>query len=244
MVARPPKASRLQADLARRILRHLKEQEAQPGHHLVELDLCRTFGVSRTPIRGALDLLAAQGVVTVRPGRGFALAKMPADAAGEETSVEDEDDQRLFEALARARAAGKLGDEFTQQEIVRRFEARLGSVMRVLRHLGELGLVERKPGNGWAFVPDPARTLSESYAFRRALEPQMLLQPGFRLDRAWAERARNHHQKLRKKPWRSGDGAGFHVPSTPTSTRTGWRAHRAIAPCSRRCSARQSCAIS
>jgi hypothetical protein len=33
--------------------------------------------------------------------------------------------------------------------------------------------------------------LNESYAFRRALEPQMLLQPGFRLDRAWAEKARS-----------------------------------------------------
>ena len=78
-----------------------------------------------------------------------------------------------------ARAAGgQLADQFTQQEVVRRFDARLGAVMRVLRHLGELGLVERKPGNGWAFVPDPARILNESYAFRRALEPQMLLQPG------------------------------------------------------------------
>ena len=83
--------------------------------------------------------------------------------------------------------------------------------MRVLRQLAELGLVERKPGNGWAFVPDPARILSESYAFRRALEPQMLLQPGFRLDRAWAEKAREEHQKLRKKPWRAGDGVGFHA---------------------------------
>jgi DNA-binding GntR family transcriptional regulator len=211
MVARHPKASRLQADLARRILRHLKEQGAQPGHHLVELELCRAFGVSRTPIRGALQLLAAQGAVTERQGRGFALAKMLAGAADDETSGEKEDDQRLFGALAQARAAGKLGDTFTQQEIVRRFDVRLGSVMTVLRQLAELGLLERKPGNGWAFAPDAARSLNESYAFRRALEPQMLLQPGFRLDRAWAQKARSQHQKLRKKVWRSGDGIGFHV---------------------------------
>jgi len=211
MVAKRPKASRLQADLARRILRYLKEQDAQPGHHLVELELCSAFGVSRTPIRGALQLLAAQGAVTLRPGRGFALAKMPAGATDEEVSGEEAEDQRLFTALAEARAAGKLGDTFTQQEIVRRFDARLGSVMSVLRQLAELGLVERKPGNGWAFAPDAARSLNESYAFRRALEPQMLLQPGFKLDRAWAERARSQHQKLRKKPWRAGDGVRFHA---------------------------------
>jgi DNA-binding GntR family transcriptional regulator len=204
-----PKASRLQAELARKILRLLKEQTAQPGHHLVELDLCGAFGVSRTPVRGALKLLAAEGIVTTRGGRGFLLAKMP--AATDEDDGEDEEDQRLFEALARARSASKLADQFTQQEVVRRFDAKLGAVMRVLRHLAELGLAERKPGNGWAFVADPGRILNESYAFRRALEPQMLLQPGFRLDRGWAERARSLHNKLRKKPWRAGDGATFHA---------------------------------
>jgi DNA-binding GntR family transcriptional regulator len=104
-----------------------------------------------------------------------------------------------------------MADQFTQQEVMRRFSARPGSVMQVLRHLAELGLAERRPGNGWAFVPDPARILNESYAFRRALEPQMLLQPGFKLDRAWAEKARDEHQKLRRKPWRAGDGISFHA---------------------------------
>src|SRR3546814_16182545 len=64
-----PRASRLQADLASRIVRMLKEQGAGPGHHLVELDLCRQFDVSRTPVRGALRLLAEQGVVESRANR-------------------------------------------------------------------------------------------------------------------------------------------------------------------------------
>lgn len=211
MPAKRPKASRLQADLARKILRLLKDEGAAAGHHLVELELCEAFGVSRTPVRGALKLLAADGILTSRGGRGFVLAKLPASADEDEGSAEDEEDQRLFAALARARAAGQLADRFTQQEVVRRFGAKLSAVMRVLRHLGELGLVERKPGNGWAFVPDPARILNESYAFRRALEPQMLLQPGFKLDRAWAERARERHTRLRKKPWKPGDGVIFHA---------------------------------
>ena len=191
----PKRPSRLQAELARRILRFLQDQEAKPGHHLVELDLCRIFDVSRTPVRGALRLLAADGMVTERPGRGFALARLPATAADEEPAGEDAEDARLFDALADARARGNVPDQFTQQDAMRRFHARLGSVMRVLRQLAELGVVERRPGNGWAFVPDPARTLSESYAFRRALEPQMLLQPGFKLDRAWAEKARAQDRK-------------------------------------------------
>jgi len=210
MAPKRPKASRLQSDLARKILKWLKDENAQTGHHLVELDLCNIFGVSRTPIRGALKLLAAEGVLNPRAGRGFVLAKIPAAVAQEDEDGE-EDDQRLFDALARARGAGKLPDAFTQQEIVRRFHARLGTVMDVLRKLKELGVIERKSGHGWAFAGDSARILNESYAFRRALEPQILLQPGFRLDRAWAEKTRNLLQKLRKKPWRAGDGASFHA---------------------------------
>jgi len=209
MAPRRPKSSRLQAALAYRILHWLKEQNAQPGHHQVELDLCKSFGVSRTPIRGALKLLAAEGAVSPRAGRGFVLAKTPAPTEYDEPL--EQEDRRLFDALARAKGAGKLGESFTQQEIARRFHAKLGTVMNVLRKMQELGLIERKSGHGWEFAGDSARILNESYAFRRALEPQILLQPAFKLDRAWAERARSQHQKLRKKVWRSGDGTGFHA---------------------------------
>lgn len=201
--------SRLQADLARRILKQLRDDRAAPGHHLVELDLCAAFGVSRTPVRGALKLLAERGMVAARDGRGYVLAKLPETGEADHDGADEED--RLFKALAEARFRGALPDQFTQQELVRRFGAKLAQVMTVLRHLAELGLVERKPGNGWAFVPEQTRVLSESYAFRRALEPQMLLQPGFRLDRGWAEKARAQHLKLRKKPWRAGDGVRFHA---------------------------------
>jgi DNA-binding GntR family transcriptional regulator len=202
--------SRLQADLARRILARLRQQNAVPGHHLVELDLCAAFDVSRTPVRGALKLLEQQGAVKARDSRGYVLAKLPPESA-EVAPDEADEESRLFQQLAEARAKGALPDQFTQQELVRRFEARLASVLAVLRALAELGLIERRAGNGWAFTPDAARTLSESYAFRRAIEPQMLLQPGFRLDRTWAERARAQHQKLRKKAWRTGDGVRFHT---------------------------------
>ena len=204
------KPSRLQADLARRILARLRQENAAPGHALIELELCAAFDVSRTPVRGALKLLEEQGVVKPARGRGLVLARLPPETATAESGEEDEE-SRLFEALAQSRAKGALPDQFTQQELMRRFGTRLSTALALLRRLSELGLIEKRPGNGWAFTPDPARTLSESYAFRRALEPQMLLQPGFRLDRAWAEKARAQHQKLRKKVWRPGDGTRFHA---------------------------------
>ena len=197
--------SPLQAELAARILRSLHEQGAGAGHHLVEQDLCRQFGVSRTPVRGALKLLAEDGRVESRANRGFILLKPITDvSAAELVDPQDEEDQQLFIAIAKARNTGKLPVEVAQQEIVRMFDAKLPTVLRVLRQMSELGLVERKPGNGWSFVAsiDSSRTRSESYAFRRAVEPAMLLQTTFELDREWAKESRAKHLEFRRKPWR------------------------------------------
>ena len=47
-----------------------------PGTHLDEIELAKRFGVSRTPIREALSLLAGEGVVEIRPRRGAVVAQI------------------------------------------------------------------------------------------------------------------------------------------------------------------------
>lgn len=200
-----PRASRLQADLAARILRMLKEQGAGPGYHLVELDLCRHFDVSRTPVRGALKLLAEQGAVEARANRGYVLRGPVTEAPDiEVANPEDEEDQRLFIAIAEARNQGRMPDQCSQLEVARLFDAKLPTVVRVLRQLAELGLVERKPGNGWSFtLPiNSGRARAESYAFRAVIEPACLLEATFELDREWLDRIRAAHLSFRKRKWR------------------------------------------
>lgn len=197
--------SRLQSDLANRILRMLNERCAGPGYRLVELDLCREFNVSRTPIRGALRLLAQQGRVEARAHRGFVL-KDSVQTVPKEQPVDPlrEEEQRLFIAIARARNNGTLPRHCAQQEMVRLFDAKLTTLVRVLRELAELGMVERKPGNGWTFTSsiDSERAQQDSYAFRRIIEPAGLLEPTFELDVEWLERARARHLQFRKRQWR------------------------------------------
>lgn len=198
-------ASRLQTELAGRILHLLKEQGAGAGHHLVEQDLCRQFGVSRTPIRGALKLLAAQGALQARTHRGYVLRNaVKAAPEVEPVNLQDEEDKELFIAIAEARNTGRLPADCTQQELVRLFGAKLPTVGRVMRHLSELGLVERKRGHGWSFVAsiNSASAQAESYAFRQILEPAELMQPGFELDREWARACRARHMVFKRKPWR------------------------------------------
>src|SRR3569623_2564899 len=204
--ASAPRASRLQADLASRILRMLKEQGAGPGHHLVELALCRHFDVSRTPVRGALKLLAEQGAVEARANRGYVLRGPVAQAPDLEVVYpEDEEAHRLFIAIAEARNQGRMPDQCSQLEVARLFDAKLPTVLRVLRQLGELGLVERKPGNGWSFtLPiNSARARADSYSFRSLIEPAGLVEPTFELDRDWMARSRAPHLAFRKRTWRA-----------------------------------------
>ncbi|USQ95447.1 GntR family transcriptional regulator [Caulobacter sp. RL271] len=46
-------------------------RELQPGSRVPERDLAEAFGVSRTPVRVALSILEAEGLVTSEPNRGF-----------------------------------------------------------------------------------------------------------------------------------------------------------------------------
>jgi DNA-binding GntR family transcriptional regulator len=65
------------------------EGHFEPGARLDEVRLAERFGVSRTPVREALQQLAAEGLVTIRPRRGAVVA---APGVGELVA--------LFEAMA------------------------------------------------------------------------------------------------------------------------------------------------
>ena len=61
--------------LANQILDVIRDARMEPGHHLREQPLADLIGVSRTPIRSALDLLAERGIVETRKNQGFFLRK-------------------------------------------------------------------------------------------------------------------------------------------------------------------------
>ena len=48
--------------------------ELKPGDRISEVDFVQAFGVSRTPLREALKLLAAEGLVDIRPHKGAVIA--------------------------------------------------------------------------------------------------------------------------------------------------------------------------
>src|ERR1700687_6519391 len=47
-----------------------------PGVKLNERTLCETLGISRTPLREALKVLAAEGLIDILPNRGASVSQM------------------------------------------------------------------------------------------------------------------------------------------------------------------------
>src|SRR5690554_6210577 len=50
-----------------------------PGQHLVQEELSELLGVSRTPIREALNRLASEGLVTISTYKGASVARFSTD---------------------------------------------------------------------------------------------------------------------------------------------------------------------
>jgi DNA-binding GntR family transcriptional regulator len=57
--------------------------ELKPGDRISEIDFGQAFGVSRTPLREALKLLAAEGLVEIRPHKGAVIADISRDEISE-----------------------------------------------------------------------------------------------------------------------------------------------------------------
>jgi len=73
-----PKVERLR--LHDTVVEHLRnlivESILVPGMKLNERELCETLGISRTPLREAMKVLAAEGLIEISPNRGASVLKM------------------------------------------------------------------------------------------------------------------------------------------------------------------------
>jgi DNA-binding GntR family transcriptional regulator len=60
----------LHGDVLSRLRDHIVEGNLAEGERIPERELCETFGISRTPLREALKVLAAEGLLELLPNRG------------------------------------------------------------------------------------------------------------------------------------------------------------------------------
>jgi DNA-binding GntR family transcriptional regulator len=112
-----------QKDAYALVLGAIDQGEYRPGDRLVEAELAERFGVSRTPIREALQRLETQGVLA-RDGRSLMVASLDHDQLGELYVVRAE-----LEGLAARLAAQHAAQEEVRVlwEMVRKDRDLLGN---------------------------------------------------------------------------------------------------------------------
>ncbi|MGP9724296.1 GntR family transcriptional regulator [Corynebacterium sp. AOP40-9SA-29] len=170
-------ATPLAEQLSTRIVEDLRRSGAVEGTRLVERTLAGQLGVSRTPVRAALSLLVEAGTVR-RDGRGYVLAQLP--PAGQDAGPEES----AYLAIAGDRLDGELGEQVTENALMRRYGLGAGQLQQVLRRIASEGWAEPAPGYGWRFreVLTSSDAYQQSHRFRRIVEPAALLEPGYLVD--------------------------------------------------------------
>lgn len=194
-----PRVSPLIPTLATQIVELVRRENFPIGHRLTEQSLVEVLGVSRSPVRKALQLLAAQGVVQSEPHRGFQLVRAPAQLA--KIALPDSaatNDEAMYLRIANDRIRGDVAQEISEADLMARYGLARLQVQRILNRMSREGMIDRKPGRGWIFRPLLADAPShrESYRFRMIIEPAAILEPGYQVDLAELEKCRREQVSL------------------------------------------------
>ncbi len=92
-------------ELADRVRDLIIAGDLKADEKIAEAELCARFGVSRTPLREAIKMLAAEGLVTLTPNRGARIASITAAEIAELFPI-----MGALEAFAGELAAARLSD--------------------------------------------------------------------------------------------------------------------------------------
>ncbi|MGE0240345.1 MAG: FCD domain-containing protein [Parvibaculaceae bacterium] len=190
--------STLQAETAHAIVNWIVQNELPAGYHLKEQHLGSVFRLSRSPVRGALDLLREHGIVEQRPDRGFFLAISGRNLGDRPPALPASSSDELYRVIATEWFNGAIPDSVSTAELVRRYGGPGVDVSRVLKRLTDDGVIKRLSGKGWRLGPNLAtsRAFYDSYRFRLTIEPAAILLDTFRLNQPLAARSRRRHEEL------------------------------------------------
>lgn len=108
----------LHDEVVARLRELVLEGELAPGMRVPEKMLCERFGVSRTPLREALKVLAAEGLVRLLPNRGAEVTRLTPKEAEEMFAV-----MAVLEAAAGEAACRRIRD--SEIEEIRALHARM-----------------------------------------------------------------------------------------------------------------------
>lgn len=173
----------------------------RPGDKVPEQELCQRFGVSRTPLREALKVLAAEGVLQLLPRRGAIVARVSPEEIDElfpvmgalealagELVCQRASDAEIGQLRAihdRMMAAYEAGDEPTYLEANRAFHETLvacagnatlqTTYIQILLRTRSFRFVARKSAETWRAAVSDHRQIMEALIARNGRRLSRLL---------------------------------------------------------------------
>ena len=175
----------LSSKISRRLLQDIASGSFAAGDHVSAQQVADRYGVSRTPVREALDALENKGLLQRQPNRGYFVTDDIPDSLHEWLQDEQISAGDDYQRLADDWLIDRLPEEVTEQFLRQHYGWTKAKVNDLLVRAAREGWAERKEGYGWRFLP-VAKTpgaFDEIYRFRMAIEPAAMLEPSFELDR-------------------------------------------------------------
>jgi DNA-binding GntR family transcriptional regulator len=188
----------------RLLKRMIDDGRVRPGERLLEVQVARAFGVSRSPARHALQALAADRLVRPAPGRGYVVGGPSRGAdAGRLANLEE---MRLAPAPRWERVYGEVERDvcthvlyrslrITEERLAEHFGVSRTVARDVLTRLFAIGLVSKDRAGHWRAERVTPRRIRDLYEMRWLLEPQALVQSAPNVPRTALERIRDALKK-------------------------------------------------
>lgn len=218
--------SSLATSIAMQVVDLVRRNGLDKDAHVTEQWVADELGVSRSPVRNAMVLLAELDIVERVRNRGFFLTRPAAELEQVDLDSASGAEEDVYFQLVDDHLSGRLATEFTAAEITRRYGLSVRQAQRLLTRMEGEDLVERRAGRGWEFQPvlSTVEGHDQSYRFRMIVEPAAVLEPGFAVDSgAFAEHRSRQEALLR----------GQILTSSRTELyRAGAEFHQMIASCS------------
>ncbi|WP_353861832.1 GntR family transcriptional regulator [Azospirillum formosense] len=118
----PARGASTMAAIHRSLRAEIVEMRRNPGEPIVEKHIAEAFGVSRTPVREALQRLADEGLIEIFPQVGTFVARIPVNALPEaiviRTSLEGTAVRYAAQRATGSQIAGLRANLLFQQETV------------------------------------------------------------------------------------------------------------------------------
>ncbi|SCB10589.1 GntR family transcriptional regulator [Rhizobium multihospitium] len=192
------RSSQLTTNIAKEIAQLIRSGELRPEEHLSTQGLADKFGVSRSPVREAMQVLFEQGLLEQKLNRGFFVS---ATVTIEENDAPDDqlpETMSDYHRLAEDWLTDRIPADVTEQMLRERYDLTKAQLNDILVRATREGWAERKQGYGWRLLPvaKTAEAFEQIYRFRMLIEPAAMLEPTFGPDRKIIEEQRRIQERM------------------------------------------------